>query len=226
MWCSGCGIGIVVNTFLQTLRKIPFAQERIQLITSGLGCTGKISNYVKLKTIQSGENDPFLTALNCGSPDGKTVIFIHDSDILAHGLDGLVKACHSGGNIMAVYINGFILHILGLQKQCLPLKHPNRYNFPVLVHRSGAGVIARWTPLHCRRLMASLRTGLLMPGFSFIEVVSPCLMYDAETKCVSKKLNRMARYLKNARINHDAEWNELELRDLNHFYIGHFSGKK
>lgn len=229
VWCSGCGIGIVVNTFIQSLKKNSLPLEKIRLISSGLGCTGKISGYVKLNSIHAQGKDPFLTALNSREimPDTKTIIFIQDSDIMVHGLEGMVKACHSGRNVIVVYFNSFIFHVFSLQKRCRNLSKPEvLFNLPAFANRSGAAVIARWTPLHCRRLISSLRAALLKPGFSFLEIVSPCLMYYAGAENPSENLDRMKLFLNNACINHQAAWEELELRDLNEFYVGHFSEKK
>jgi 2-oxoglutarate/2-oxoacid ferredoxin oxidoreductase subunit beta len=228
VWCSGCGIGIVVNTFIQSLQKIPFPLERIQLVSSGLGCLGKIGDYLKLNMIHTQARDPFLTALPGPEkqPNIKTVIFIQDSDIMVHGLEGMIKACQSGDNVMIIYINGFILHILNLKKKCRDLTQSKfLYNLPALAHHSGAAVIARWTPLHCRRLISSFRSGLSERGVSFLEIVSPCLMYYAGTERQLETLDQMDQFLNNACINHQADWEELELRDLKKFYIGHFQKK-
>ncbi len=227
VWCSGCGIGIVVNTFVQALQKISIPGEKIQLVSTGLGCTGKISGYVKLNSIQSAGQDPFLTALNGPgkNQDTKTIIFFQDSDILVHGLEGLKQACRSGENLMGVYVNGFIFHTLSLHKKSPGFSSSGLFNLPYFAFRSGASVIARWTPLHCRRLSSSLRAGLLNPGFSFLEVISPCLMYYASADNQTKTLDRMALFLNNACINHCVSWEDLEVRDIRKFSVGHFLEK-
>lgn len=228
VWCSGCGIGIVVNTFIQSLQKSPFSLDKIQLVSSGLGCLGNVSRYIKFDVQQTQGMDPFLFAMKKSKKNSgvKTIIFIQDSDMLVYGLDGLLKACHSGENVMAVFINGFIFHFLNIQKKWQGSTNPELlFNLPALTHRSGAAVVARWTPLHCRRLISSMRTGLLNPGFVFLEIVSPCLMYYAGSGSSSKILDRMNQYMNNARINHQAGQKELELRDLNQFTIGRFFEK-
>jgi 2-oxoglutarate ferredoxin oxidoreductase subunit gamma len=48
------------------------------------------------------------------------------------------------------------------------------FNLPYLAAASGASFIARWTVLHARQLEWTLRKALLHPGFSFVEVISPC----------------------------------------------------
>jgi 2-oxoglutarate ferredoxin oxidoreductase subunit beta len=145
----------------------------------------------------------------------------------------MIRACHSGENLTAVYINGFIYHTLCLHKKSRNsfreefngFSSDVMFNLPYLAFRSGASVVARWTPLHCRRLASSLHAGLTNPGFSFVEVVSPCLMYFAGTENETITLDRMAPYGNNARINHNAAWADLEIHDIRSFIIGHFTEK-
>jgi 2-oxoglutarate ferredoxin oxidoreductase subunit beta len=48
------------------------------------------------------------------------------------------------------------------------------FNLPYLVAASGATYVARWTVLHARQLEKSIAEAMTKPGFSFIEVISPC----------------------------------------------------
>ena len=59
--------------------------------------------------------------------------------------------------------------------QLLHLVHTNSHLIcPYLAESCGAVYVARWTSLHIRRATKSIAEALVKPGFSFIEVISPC----------------------------------------------------
>ena len=79
-WCPGCGIGIAVNTFLQTVQKLGFGPERITLVSSGIGCTGKVASYLKFKTVDAPVGQAIEAAVRQRreDPGAKIVLFLND----------------------------------------------------------------------------------------------------------------------------------------------------
>jgi 2-oxoglutarate ferredoxin oxidoreductase subunit beta len=234
IWCPGCGIGIVVNTFIQTVNKMNLKKGNIFNITSGISCTGKISDHLNLKSTIS--EDPFQKAyeLKKKNPQSRMVIFFNDNDLMVNGIDSLLKSCHAEAEILAIYINSFVCNILFFHKKFMHFNFRKQdshvqskavFNLPLLMKDCGASYIARWTPLHCRRLAYSIKETLLKPGFSFIEVISPCLMYYASSGYEGKTIDRMGYYLKNAKIENDHPMEDLQTENLNNIIIGNFLNK-
>jgi 2-oxoglutarate ferredoxin oxidoreductase subunit beta len=221
VWCPGCGIGIVVNTFIQTINKMKYDTNQVTIVSSGISCTGKISDHLNLKLVES--ENPFRQAAKFKkrNPQTRVVLFFNDNDLIVSGLNGLKKACREGLDIVAVCINSFVCNILFFHKKYKGFSE-NIFNLPSLMHTCGASYIARWTPLHCRRLSYSLKEALLKQGFSFIEVISPCLMYYASSGYQGKTIDRMGDYLKNAEIDNDSSIENLYVKDLEHIIIGKF----
>ncbi len=231
VWCPGCGIGIVVNTFIQTINKMEFGKENLILISSGISCTGKISDHLNLKTIESENPFDYAAKFKKKHPRGKWVIFFNDNNLMVSGVDGLLNSCKEGLDILAIYINSFVSNILFFHKKYTDLNFiknrskggsKNAFNLPHLVKKNGASYIARWTPLHCRRLSYSIKKTLSKPGFSFIEVISPCLMYYASSGCEGKTIDRMGDYLKNAKIENGYPTEKLYTEDIEQIIIGKF----
>jgi len=234
IWCPGCGIGIVVNIFIQTVNKMKIKKENIFIVSSGISCTGKISDHLNLKSTES--EDPFKETdkLKKKNPKSRMVIFFNDNDLMVNGIDGLLKSCHAGTEVLAIYINSFVCNILffhkkfmhfNFRKQDSHIEPKDVFNLPLLMKECGASYIARWTPLHCRRLAYSLKETILKAGFSFIEVISPCLMYYASSGYEGKTIDRMGYYLKNAKIENGYPMEELKTEDIENLIIGKFLNK-
>ena len=72
IWCSGCGIGTVVTSFVEGVRKEKIDLDSISIV-SGIGCTGRVAGYVKLDSFHTthGRAIAFATGLKLGNPKQK-----------------------------------------------------------------------------------------------------------------------------------------------------------
>ncbi len=231
IWCPGCGIGIVVNTFIQTLKRMNIKKEKIVILSSGISCTGKISHHLNTKSMVVETPFEEATKFKKRNPQSKVTVFFSDSDLMVAGIDSLLDVCDAGADICAIYINSFVCSTLFFHKKFMDFNFSKKdrkiepkavFNLPHLLKKHGASYIARWTPLHCRRLSYSIKEGILKPGFSFIEVISPCLMYYASCGCEGNTIDRMGNYLKNAKIENDHPMEKLYTEGIEHIIIGKF----
>ena len=51
-WCAGCGNGIILNVFVHAFLKSGLRQEDT-VIVSGIGCSGRITEYLNFDTIHT-----------------------------------------------------------------------------------------------------------------------------------------------------------------------------
>jgi len=49
VWCPGCGIGTAVYAFIEAIKEENIGLNKIGVV-SGIGCTGKVTECLKLKT--------------------------------------------------------------------------------------------------------------------------------------------------------------------------------
>jgi len=233
IWCPGCGIGIVVNTFLQTVKKLNINPDEICVVSSGLGCIGKIAEYLRFKRLKIADRDVLHSAatLKLENPDFKIVVFLSDCDFIASGVDDFLEACKKGTELLVIYINSFIYHVFVEHKELhqTPFKRKptsndseSPFNIPHLAKTCGASFVARWTPLHCRRLTFSIKKAFLKQGFSLIEVISPCLMYYASAGKLGKILDRMGMFYKNSVIKNEEPTENLGIRANKKIVVGKF----
>ncbi|MGB9742835.1 MAG: thiamine pyrophosphate-dependent enzyme [candidate division WOR-3 bacterium] len=186
IWCSTCGLGIVLNSFLNAVRESGIPRSEI-VVVSGIGCTGRAAGYVNLDSFHTthGRALPFATGLKLGNPKLKVVVISGDGDLVAIGGNHLIHSARRNMDMTVICVNNFNYAMTG--GQFGPTTPPGAklttapfgsyeypFNLPFLVDSCGATYVARWTVLHVRQLTDSIREALEHRGFSFVEVISPC----------------------------------------------------
>jgi 2-oxoglutarate ferredoxin oxidoreductase subunit beta len=96
------------------------------------------------------------------------------------------------------------------------------FNLPYLVAASGATYVARWTVLHLRELERSIAEALTKPGFSFIEVLSPCPTVYGRLNKQPRGLDEMRSYQERSVIRDGADPRDVELSMNGPIVVGKF----
>ncbi|MGB3341037.1 MAG: thiamine pyrophosphate-dependent enzyme, partial [bacterium] len=232
IWCPGCGIGTVVNTFIRAVEGSEIDPNKI-CVVSGIGCTGKVAYSVRFNSFQTIYCNPIRYALELKlkQPDSKIVVFSNDVDFMISDAEDFIEIEKKGQDLLVIYINNFIYYVF-IEKKALSAtpfigvsadnNSESPFNIPHLAESFGSQYIARWTPLHVRRLMYSITEALQKPGFSVIEVISPCLMYYASNGIIGENLDRMKFFCDNSIIQHDASTEKLDIRMQDKIILGRF----
>src|SRR5512138_2728367 len=214
IWCSGCGLGTTVNCFVRAIDGCGIEMDNISVV-SGIGCTGRVAGYVRLDSFHTthGRAIPFATGLKLANPRLKVVVFSGDGDLIAIGGNHFIHAARRNMDLTVICVNNFIYGMTGGQlapttpSQARTSTSPtgNRdhpFNLAYLAAASGASYVARWTTLHVRRLQRSIREALLKPGFSFVEIISPCPTLYGRLNKQRTGLDQMQYYKDNSIIQH------------------------
>ena len=212
MWCSGCGLGLVVNCFLRGLLKSGLNLDKVAVI-SGIGCTGRAAGYINLDSFHTthGRAIPFATGLKLANPELTVVVISGDGDLAAIGGNHLIHAARRNIDMTVLCVNNFIYGMTGGQLgPTTPLTARTAtsvkgnveepFNIPYLAVASGAVYVARWTTAHFRRLEKAITEALLKKGFSLIEVISPCPTYYGRMNKQATGLEQMKYYRGNSII--------------------------
>ena len=195
IWCTGCGNGILLNSFVTALKELELDMDKI-VVVSGIGCIGRIAGYVNTDSFHTthGRPIPFATGVKLANPELRVVVISGDGDLFAIGGNHFIHAARRNVDIKVICVNNFNYGMTGGQQgPTTPLnisttttpygniEHP--FNLVHLAAGSGAVYVARWTTLHVRRLTESIKKALQKEGFSFVEVISQCPeIYGKSTK--------------------------------------------
>ncbi len=234
IWCPGCGIGTVVSSFADALRKSQIDLNKVAVV-SGIGCTGRVAGYVKLDSFHSthGRAIPFATGLKLGNPELKVVVFSGDGDIVGIGGNHFIHAARRNMDILVICVNNFNYAMTGgqvaattpIQANLSTAPYGNYeypFNLPYLADACGATYVARWTALHLRRVTKSIQEALAKKGFSFIEVITPCVTLYARRNRLGDGLNLLKYYYENSEIQHGADTRTLDIGYQGKIIVGKF----
>ncbi|MBW2060513.1 MAG: 2-oxoacid:ferredoxin oxidoreductase subunit beta [Deltaproteobacteria bacterium] len=186
IWCPGCGIGTVFSCVIAAIQKSEFELDDIAMV-SGIGCTGRMAGYIKLDSFHTthGRAIPFATGLKLAHPEGCVIVASGDGDLLAIGGNHFIHAARRNMDLTVICVNNFNYGMTGGQlapstpfgakTTTSPVGSPEEpFNMCALAASCGAVYVARWTALHIRRLTGSISEAMQKPGFSFVEILSPC----------------------------------------------------
>jgi len=238
IWCPGCGIGTVVTSFAEALRKEKYDLDKIAIV-SGIGCTGRVAGYTKLDSFHTthGRAIPFATGLKLAHPNTKVVVFSGDGDIAGIGGNHLIHAARRNMDLVVICVNNFNYAMTGGQVAATTPKDANAstapygnfenaFNLPYLTEAAGATYVARWTALHLRRVTKSIQEALNKRGFSFIEVITPCVTLYARRNRLGDGLNLLKYYYDMSEIQHGADTRTLDISYQGKLIVGKFVDKE
>jgi 2-oxoglutarate ferredoxin oxidoreductase subunit beta len=198
IWCPGCGIGTTVTAFAAALEKLEWDLDNV-CIVSGIGCTGRVAGYMKLDSFHTthGRAIPYATGIKLGNPKLKVIVFSGDGDLIAIGGNHFIHASPYGSFEMP-------------------------FNIPHLAESCGAVYVARWTALHIRRLTTAIMEALQKPGFSLVEVITPCANYWGRINKLGVGLDLMKFYHQNSVIKHGEDTRNLGIEFQKPIVVGKF----
>jgi 2-oxoglutarate ferredoxin oxidoreductase subunit beta len=234
IWCSGCGLGIAMTSFLYAIKELKIPKEKVAVV-SGIGCSGRVAGYVKMDSYHTTHGRPiaFATGLKLAKPDLYVVVFSGDGDIAAIGGNHLIHAARRNMDLTVICVNNFNYGMTGGQfGPTTPLEaittttpygnfeYP--FNLPHLAYSSGATFVARWTVLHAYQLRQSIKKALLRKGFNFIEVISPCPTGFGRPNKIGEAIDEMRYYKENSIIRNGIDPKEAELSFRGKIVVGEF----
>jgi len=234
IWCPGCGIGTTLTAVIAALEKIEVNPDEV-CVVSGIGCTGRAAGYLKFDSFHTthGRAIPFATGIKLANPKLKVMVISGDGDLVAIGGNHFVHAARRNIDLTVICVNNFIYAMTG--GQVAPTTPLTAYsttspygnfeppaNIPRLAEAAGAVYVARWTALHIRRLTKSIVEAIQKPGFSVVEVISPCAQYYSRINRLGDGLDMMKFYHQNSLIKHMEPTENLDIQYQEQIIVGKF----
>ncbi len=186
VWCPGCGLGILLQSYLNALEKSGIPSEN-NVLVSGIGCTARLPGYANLDSYHTthGRAIPFATGMKLANPNLNVTVISGDGDLFNIGGNHFIHAARRNMDLLVICSNNFNYGMTGGQhgsttpptSKSASTPYGNiepSFNLPYLASALGASYVARWTVMHPRQLTRSIKTAMDVKGFAFIEVLSPC----------------------------------------------------
>jgi 2-oxoglutarate ferredoxin oxidoreductase subunit beta len=238
IWCPGCGIGIVMRVYGQSIIESGIPVDR-HVVVSGIGCSGRVAGYMNIDSYHTthGRAIPFATGLKLANPELMVTVFSGDGDLVAIGGNHLIHAARRNINIKIICVNNFNYGMTGGQAGpttpqgaravTAPYGNPELpFNLPYLLAASGANFVSRWSNLHVRQIREDILYTYKKPGFTFIEVLSPCPIGFGKSNRIEDGLEEMEIYRQRCVLTRDgdvrAEDLDIDLREDQPIYVGRF----
>lgn len=186
VWCSGCGIGIVMSALIRAIERMGLEKDDVALV-SGIGCTGRMPVYLDFNTMHTthGRALAFATGLKLAKPDMKVIVIMGDGDALAIGGNHFIHAARRNIELTAIVVNNAIYGMTGgqvspttpLDTRATTAPYGNiEQPLPItdLAIAAGACFVARSTVYHAVELDRYIEQAIKKDGFSLVEVASYC----------------------------------------------------
>lgn len=187
-YCSGCGLGTIMNSFLKAVAEMGHTDLNQFVFCSGIGCSAWIpSPHFRADTIHTTHGRSLTVALGMKlvRPELKVVVFGGDGDMAGIGLNHLVQSARRNLDLTAIMANNMIYGMTGGQiAPTTPIGTKTSttpfgaFEYPLdvskLVAAAGASYVARWTTFHVVQLKEAIKKALSKEGFSFVEAVTQC----------------------------------------------------
>jgi len=186
MWCPGCGHGTILNSLIRAIEQLGLDKNQI-VMTSGIGCSARISGYVDFHSLHTlhGRALAFATGVKLSKPELNILVPMGDGDALAIGGNHFIHAARRNIDITAIVMNNRIYGMTGGQFSPLSgcgkkattapfLTIDKEFDVVELAIAAGATFVARSTAYHVQESTTILKKAITHKGFSVVEILSQC----------------------------------------------------
>jgi len=201
IWCPGCGDYHVLMALTRAFAALGLPPEQIAVV-SGIGCSSRIPAYTSCYGFHGvhGRSLAVAAGLKIVRPDLTVVVTSGDGDGYSIGGNHFLHACRRNVDLTYVVMDN---HIYGMTKgQPSPTTEPDfdtaltpggtgvrPFNPLVVALASGANFVARAYSGNPHDTTSLLVEAVRHPGFSFVEVLSPCVTYRPDQRAWKERVH-------------------------------------
>ncbi len=192
IWCPGCGDYGVLAALERALAAYGRPSHEVVLV-SGIGCSSRLPAYTNCYGFHGvhGRALAVATGLKLTRPDLEVITVGGDGDGYSIGGNHFIHACRRNVDMLYLVMDN---RVYGMTKgQPSPTTEPDwdsdiapggiglrPLNPLALAIVAGANFVARGFAGDPQGLADLIVEGIAWPGFAFIEVLSPCVMFRPE----------------------------------------------
>ena len=194
IWCPGCGDFTVLSSVTKALSIMGVAPKDCAVV-SGIGCSSRIPAYTTCYGFHGvhGRSLAAATGLKVARPDLQVLVAGGDGDGYSIGGNHFLHACRRNVDMTYLVMDN---HVDGMTKgQPSPTTEPDWdsklspggtgvrvFNPMVVALASGANFVARAFAGDLHGTADIIAQAMKHPGFSFVEILSPCVTFRPEQR--------------------------------------------
>jgi 2-oxoglutarate/2-oxoacid ferredoxin oxidoreductase subunit beta len=194
VWCPGCGDYGVLTSLTRALADLARRREEVAIV-SGIGCSSRMPAYTNCYGFHGvhGRALAVATGLKVSRPDLTVIAAGGDGDGYSIGGNHFLHACRRNVDLTYIVMDN---HVYGMTKgQSSPTTEPDWDNALtpggtglrpfqplVIALASGANFVARAFSGDIIGTADIIAKAVKSPGFSFVEVLSPCVTFRPEQR--------------------------------------------
>lgn len=206
IWCPGCGDYGVLTALQRALAAIGRAPHEIAFV-SGIGCSSRIPGYTTAYGFNTvhGRALPIAQGIKMANPDLLVLVAGGDGDGFSIGGGHVPHAIRRNLDLTYIVMDN---QVYGLTKGQVSPTSARGTKTPSSVYGSmeepvnpllytlayGAGFVAQAVPADMDGLVKILEAAIRYPGFSFVNVQSPCVSFgdpENQAKVQKAKLRKL-----------------------------------
>ena len=189
-WCPGCGNFGILMGFKRALVQLGLDRDQVVLV-SGIGCHGKIVNYVNVNGFHGihGRVLPLATGIKLANHNLTVVGFAGDADCYDEGWGHFSHAIRKNIDMTLIVHNNMVLGLTtgqttatsqeGFKTKSTPFGSiPPALNPIAHALVSNGTFVARGYSGDMRHLVSLMVEALKHKGFAFLDVFQPCVTFN------------------------------------------------
>jgi len=204
VWCPGCGNFGILKAFKDVFAEMREEDLRKVVLATGVGCHGKIANYLSLSSFHAihGRVPPLMAGVKLANGELEVVGFAGDGDAYNEGLVHLVHSAKKNVDTSLFVHNNSVYGLTTGQATATSFKGFRGKSTPggtteeplnpvALMLASGATFVARVFAGDVRHFKEIIRRALEHRGFSFVDVLQPCVTFNNTWKYYKDRVYRI-----------------------------------
>ena len=193
-WCPGCGYFGIMDAFYKACKELGLKHENICAV-SGIGCSGRTPIFINSYGFHTlhGRSIPVASGLKLAREDLNVFAVAGDGDALGIGGGHLPHVARKNIDITFLLFDNAIYGLTKGQSSSTtpfematnshPRGNPDEPLNPIrLALAYGASFVARGYAGEPEGLKEIIKQGTLHKGFSFIQILTPCVTFDKSNR--------------------------------------------
>jgi 2-oxoglutarate ferredoxin oxidoreductase subunit beta len=203
-WCPGCTNFLILSSFKSAIEELvkegKIKKDNVTVV-SGIGCHGKISDYLNMNSFLTlhGREVPTMTGIKLGNKNLVVIGFTGDGSAYDEGIAHWIHAAKRNTDVTLLIHNNELFALTtgqatatsekGFKGKSSPYGSPEEPLKPLaLALESGATFVARSFALDLVKNKEIIKQAILHKGFSMVDILQPCISFYDNREELKKKI--------------------------------------